>query len=335
MGQELDPMTFPPTDEDAVTERSANFSATTGAAYAPSFSVLMPAYNAARTISSAISSVLSQTRGDFELIVVDDGSTDATTARVQQYLCDNRVKLISQENRGQASARNVALAAANGRYVSLLDSDDLWLPQYLDLMASHLDANALAAVAYTDAWVLDEETRRVSRTTAMRRWHPQVVPTDPLGFLRALLELGNFVYVSATVRRSVLADVGSFRVGLEPSEDYELWLRIAAHGYPFVRIGCPQAIYRRSPHQMTADQARLMRAASEVFRIVADEYDVPDDVRELARQKLPVMNLRSRRPPRSIPRLLRPTYGVLSRLRHYHIRPPKRVRQAFPDLRSV
>jgi glycosyltransferase involved in cell wall biosynthesis len=293
----------------------------------------MPAYNTEETIGAAIESVLAQTRADFELIVVDDGSTDGTPDRVHPYLRDQRVKLISQENRGQASARNAAIALAAGKYVSLLDSDDLWLPQYLELMASRLDDDPTAAVAYTDAWVLDDGTRRVARTTATAPWHPSVVPTSAERFLRALLELGNFVFVGATIRREVLTEVGPFRVGVEGSEDYELWLRIAAHGYGFIRVARPLAIYRRRPGQWTSDGAATARSSAEVFRIVVGEYDIPDDLRQLARQRLPLTRFPERQ-RRRVPRLLKPSYAALSRLRHFYLIPPKEVRKAFPALRS-
>jgi GT2 family glycosyltransferase len=301
--------------------------------FTPTFSVVVPAYNAARTIGAAIESVLAQTRDDFELVVVNDGSTDDTAARVEPYLRDQRLRLVTQPNRGQASARNTAIATASGEYVSLLDSDDLWLPQYLDLMGGRLDDHPSAAVAYTDAWVLDDRTRRVARTTVLTPWHPPTVPSDPSGFLRALLEFGNFVFVGATIRRAVFDDVGLFRLGVEGSEDYEMWLRIAAHGYGFVRVDSPLAIYRRSPGQWTADPAATQRSGNTVLRIVAEEYDVPDDMRELARRRLPTMRFPPRR-TRRVPRLLKPLYDALSRVRHFYLRPPKQVRKAFPDLRS-
>jgi glycosyltransferase involved in cell wall biosynthesis len=317
-------------DRKSVTTREV----ATAAKADPTCSILMPAYNAGRTVGAAIESVLAQTRGDFELIVVNDGSTDDTADRVQPYLDDARVRLICQPNRGQASARNAAIDVACGTYVSLLDSDDVWLPQYLDRMCGRLDEDPSAGAVYTDAWALDDRTRRVARRTVMAPWHPPTVPTDARAFLRALLELGNFVFVGATVRRTVLAEVGGFRGGLEPSEDYELWLRIAARGYRFLRVDIPLAIYRRSAGQMSADQAALTRAVSDVFRIVAEEYDVPNDIRELARQQLPRTRFPPRR-PRRVPQLLRSPYSAASRLRHFRLRPPRQVREAFPDLRSL
>jgi O-antigen/teichoic acid export membrane protein/glycosyltransferase involved in cell wall biosynthesis len=302
----------------------------------PTFSIVMPAYNACATIAPAIESVLRQTRGDFELIVVNDGSTDETVARVEPYLADRRIRVISQPNLGLAGARNTAIAASRGTYVSLLDSDDLWLPQYLEVMAAALDADSTAGVAYTDAWVLDDVSRRIGRVSAMSPWHPPSTPEAPEQFLRALLEWGNYVFVGATIRRRVLADVGTFRTGVQGSEDYELWLRIAAHGYRFVRCPPNLAIYRWSAGQMSADVAAMLRNGREVFRIVAEEYDVPDDLRELARlrmhqqeQRLKTLNMQR---PRRVPRLLRRPYRTLSRLRHFYLMPPSEVRKAFPDL---
>jgi glycosyltransferase involved in cell wall biosynthesis len=320
--------------EDALQQKTAERSITRGMANAPTFSVVMPAYNAARSIGVAIESVLAQTRGDFELIVVDDGSEDETSARVEQYMFDSRVKLIAHANAGQAVARNAAVKAARGTYVSLLDSDDLWLPTYLEGMGRALDTDPLAAVAYTDAWVLDDETRRIARITAMHRWQPRERPRDPRQVLWALLEGGNFIFVGATIRRSTIIDVGLFRPGIEGSEDYELWLRIAARGYRFVRHSSPLAIYRRSPQQMSASTQNIHRAANEVFRIVAEEYDVPEEIRELARQRLPITRSGSR-PPRSVPRMLKRPYRALARLRRFRLIPPKQVRDAFPNLRSL
>ena len=305
---------------------------------APTFSIIMPAHNSAGTIGAAIESVLVQTRSDFELIVVDDGSTDTTADRVKPYLRDSRVRMLSQNNLGLAVSRNTAITVARGTFVSLLDSDDLWLPRYLESMAATLDDEPSAAVIYTDAWVLDDKTRRIARTTAMSPWHPPTVPTEPEQFLRALLEFGNFVFVGATIRRATLLDVGLFRVGVQGVEDYELWLRIAAHGYGFARSPRKLALYRQRPGQMSSEGVKMARAYHEVLRIVAEEYDVTDDVRELARLTLEREKASgSILPPKRqrIPFPLRRPYAVLSRVRHFYLRPPMDVRKAFPNLRSL
>src|SRR5262245_44942919 len=114
----------------------------------------MPAYNTEQTIEAAIVSVLSQARSDFELIVADDGSSDDTPARIERFLEDGRVRLIRGDHRGPSGARNAAIAEALGEYICFLDSDDLWLPSYLEVMSAMLSGAPRAAVAFTDAWVL-------------------------------------------------------------------------------------------------------------------------------------------------------------------------------------
>lgn len=110
-------------------------------------SVVMPAYNAERTIGAAISSVLSQTFHDWELIVVDDGSTDTTLA-VIQALKIPKIKVISQPNAGVSMARKAAVAAAVGRYIALLDADDLWAPQKLERQLAYMEKKG-AAFSFT------------------------------------------------------------------------------------------------------------------------------------------------------------------------------------------
>jgi glycosyltransferase involved in cell wall biosynthesis len=302
-----------------------------------SFSIVMPAYNSEATIDVAIESALRQTRSNFELIVVDDGSTDNTVARVERHLDAGRIKLITQPNLGASAARNAAIAESVGEYVTLLDSDDVWLPRYLEVMEETLHANPQAAVAFTDAWVLNDDIKKIARRTAMSAWSPSTDPSEPAAFLRALLEHGNFVYASATVRRSVLVDVGGFREALPASVDYELWLRIAASGHRFIR--CPEilAVYRLRAGQITSNPARMERALSEVLRIVAEEYGVTDEIRALAlrlmqEQEPRISKAQQRRRSSRLPPPVFRLYRPLWRLRWFYLRAPAEVREAFPNL---
>jgi GT2 family glycosyltransferase len=206
-------------------------------------------------------------------------------------------------------------------------------------MAATLDADPEAAVGYTDAWVLDEATRRIRRLTAMGAFHPPKAPRQPWEFFLSLLERGNYVFAGTTVRRWVFDKVGSFRADLHSGEDYELWLRIASRGYRFVRCPLNLAIYRQRPGQLTADTRSLHLRAAEVFQIVAEEYDAPEDVRELARQRMNEHERLSRsvnsiQPPRVPPRLVR-IHNWLSCMRRFYMRPPREIREVFPDLRAL
>jgi glycosyltransferase involved in cell wall biosynthesis len=301
------------------------------------FTIVMPAYNAAATIGPAIRSVLGQTRGDFELVVIDDGSTDETAARVQAFESDSRVILVRQENCGLPVARNVGIAHGTGRLVSMLDSDDLWLPGYLEAMGAALGSNPDAGFAYTDAWLLDDETRRVQRASAMA-WQdpPDPPPAEPESFLAELLRR-NFVFTSATVRREVLEEVGSYRESLEAAEDYELWLRIAAHGYRGVRVGGRLAVYRRRAGSLSTDGVRMMSSLRDVAHLVAEEYDVPQALRALARSRMREFeaalgaggSLSVRYRLRAL--LVRATLALLAPWL-WHRSPPPELAAVFPEL---
>jgi glycosyltransferase involved in cell wall biosynthesis len=253
--------------------------------HAPRFTVVMPAYNTGSLVAHAIRSVLRQTCDDFELIVVDDGSTDQTAATVRAFTADRRVRVIEQSNRGPSAARNAGIALARGEYISMLDSDDVWLPRYLEVMATALESDRAASLAYTDAWVLDERTGRIRRTTMMHYQRPPASPPpDPERFLRLLLDR-NFVFTSVTVRRGVLETVGGFNEQLWTAEDWELWLRIVAAGHRALRPANVLAIHRLRPESLSTDLPRMIEGVCEVYRIIEQEWDTTDDIREQARTK--------------------------------------------------
>jgi glycosyltransferase involved in cell wall biosynthesis len=255
----------------------------------------MAAYNSALTIGEAIESVRCQTRSDWELIVVDDGSRDET-AEVAEAFADPRVRVVrTAGNQGPAAARNRGIALAEAPLVCTLDSDDLWLPHYLDTMARTLDSNPEAAVACTDAWVLDQTTGRVRKKSAMAFLDPpDPLPEDTETFFIELLRR-NFVYNSVAARRDSLRAVGGYDERLWIGEDWELWLRLAAAGFRFVRS--PQlAVYRqRADSLMTSHPERLIEAKCEVYRVVAEDWDANPELRNLALELSRATTLRSRR----------------------------------------
>jgi glycosyltransferase involved in cell wall biosynthesis len=299
---------------------------------------VVPAYNAERTIGAAIESALAQTRGDFELGVVDGGSTDATAARAAAYSGDGRVRIVSHENRGLGAARATGIAATSAPLVSLLDSDDLWMPTYLERMGAALEKRPDAALAYCDAWVIDDDTRRVWRKGGTDHMRPPERPPDaPAALLRELVER-NFVFGLVTMRRSALAEVGSFRPDLRAAEDYELWLRLAASGHSFVRVRERLAVYRRRGDSLSADSGLIRASRREVFRLVAEEYpDVPGDVRARARE-LMLRHTGERAGGRTAAakrRLIRLAVLARRRLapgRVWYPAPPVELRAAFPEL---
>ena len=139
----------------------------------PKFTAVIPAYNAAATLAPAIRSVQLQTVSDFELIVIDDGSQDETPELARSFCDDERIHVVTQENKGLPGARNAGIARARGRYVGLLDADDMWMPTFLEAMGEALDANPEAGFASPTA---GRCTTAPGGSGARRRWRASARP---------------------------------------------------------------------------------------------------------------------------------------------------------------
>lgn len=194
---------------------------------APVASIVVPAYNAAATIEETLKSLLAQTFFDFELIVVDDGSTDATASVVARFP-DHRVRLIRQSNRGLAGAHNTGIAYARGRYIGFCDADDLWVPEKLERHVAHLDANPDVGISFAGSRMIDRQGRplAVRQSPKLRDINPADVFTrNPIGNGSA-----------AVIRRSALDGFAYrphgdgdrewwFDETFRQSDDIEGWLR--------------------------------------------------------------------------------------------------------------
>jgi glycosyltransferase involved in cell wall biosynthesis len=207
----------------------------------PQISVVIPAFNAARWIAETVESVLAQTFQDFEIIVVDDGSTDETAAAVAKF---KRVKCIHKVNGGLSSARNAGIRAAIGEYIAFIDADDLWVRDKLDEQMALLKQTGLAWV-YSDAYAFDSVTRSFLFVfSQMRNQHEGDV-------LQSLL-LEDFIPMPTPIlKRYVFDEVGFFSedAKLHSAEDWDMWLRTAAR-YPVGFIKRSLAMYRVHPASM-------------------------------------------------------------------------------------
>lgn len=304
----------------------------------PRFSVVIPAFNASKTIAAAVISVLAQTERDLEVVVVDDGSEDETVDVVER-LDDARVRLVRQPNGGPARARNTGIAASRGDYVGFLDSDDLLMPDYLQLAGAALDKAVRPGFAYTDAYVF--YAHMIMRGSAMRRQRPPIPPPeDSETFLLELLRR-NFVYVAAIVPRIVLKHVGGFDERAIRSEDYALWLRIVSSGYAPVMIPGLHAIYRLHDGQRSSSVEQMTRGLLLIYEQL-DMNAMPTQAhRELLslRRREAERELRLVHGERRIAWALREVRHLLGRVRQrlglgdrWFDRPPAEVAAAFPDL---
>ncbi len=301
-----------------------------------SVSVVMAAHNSAATIRQAIASVRLQSREDWELLIIDDGSSDETVA-IASSIRDERIQVVCQENRGPALARNAGIRLAQAPLVSTLDSDDLWLPQYLESMLRVLDNDHDAALAYTDAWVLDHATGRVRKTTEMAYQRaPQPPPASPRDFLKELLRT-NFIYNSVTARRDALLAVGGYDERLWTSEDWELWLRIAASGRRCVRAPGILAVHRDHAGSLSTDGKRMKASRSEVYRMIECDWDIDDEMRSFAS----VCRWEYERPrvrdalPVPLRRSLRSVLAGFRRRTLWHRRAPREVAQLLAAVASL
>lgn len=187
---------------------------------APAVSVLMPTFNRAPFLGEAIGSVLAQRYADLELIVVDDGSTDATDSLLASF-DDPRLRVLRRHHAGVRAALKAGLQLARGCYVARNDSDDVWRPELLTQLLPVLEADARVGAVYGRATHIDGSGRPMpgGRGTALRR------PADPLG---SLLRTDYTCAVTTVVRREAV-DWSGWADGLSTSEDWETVLRVALH----------------------------------------------------------------------------------------------------------
>lgn len=189
---------------------------------APKISVIIPVYNRAHTIRRAVESVLAQSHTDYELIVVDDGSTDNTRGVLEAY--KSRVTYVYQENRERSAARNNGLRHASGKYVVFLDSDDWLLPTMLSVQSAYLDRHAHVGFVYGYGVMAGLDGRVVEPPVLMGA---PLHPSRP-AFVSLILE-SPVLIVTAMVRRDSLDRVGYFDKTLAGTEDWDLWLRLSVH----------------------------------------------------------------------------------------------------------
>ena len=212
------------------------------------FSVIIPAYNAEKTIARSINSVISQTFDEFELIIVDDGSRDKTKDIVAQF-SDDRIKYIFRPNQGVSSARNTGIISSSGKYVCFLDSDDEWKENHLEelskLIEKYTDCGLYVTgydIRLTDGKILHRSTQVLKNLESGRFDNGYEI----------LLNYGYFLHTdSICCKREVFDRVGNFEVGVKNGEDDDMWFRIFAY-YPIAITKTVTAVYDRSESAATA-----------------------------------------------------------------------------------
>lgn len=226
----------------------------------PIVSVIIPAYNRAATIGRAIESVTGQTWQDFEIIVVDDASADATVAAVEA-IADARIRILrNPRNLGAAGARNAGITDARGAWIAFQDSDDEWLPRKLEKqMERVLAGEAGHAAVYCGLLTLGGLESREGERLSLR-YVPDPSIRQVEGDILPPLLAGNIVSTQTlVVRTDVIRAIGGFDLDLPAIEDWDLAIRLAQAG-PVAFVDEPLVQQRFSPNSLTRDDERQLRA---------------------------------------------------------------------------
>ena len=247
-----------------------------------SVSIILPAYNAQDHISAAIESVRKQTCRSWDLIVVDDGSTDDTAAIAESFAkTDPRVKLISQKNGKLAKARNAGMSAATGKFFAFLDADDVWTAQKLEKqLAVHNETHA--DVVFTDAYHFAEQQMELPVDLFGRYtgFHSGKSMFEQL-YLRNAIPVSSALISARGVAAGCRFDESEDLYGLE---DFEFWLRLASKGASFFGMAEKLIGYRSRPDQMSRNEVNMMLssiAARQRHREFAREIGI--DTKEVDR----------------------------------------------------
>lgn len=244
---------------------------------APAVSIVMPTFNTALYISEALDSVFAQTFTDYEVIVVNDGSpdTDELEQVLEPYL--KRIIYLKQENRGPGGARNTAILKARGEYVALLDSDDMWYPDYLAQQMRALRENPALDLIYTDALL-------IGNSPLAGRTFTDINPSNGKVTFESLLRWDCMVITSCTVaRKQALIDAGLFDERFFYGEDFDLWLRVAYRGGQLDYQKQVLAQHRLHPVSLCANGVRRINGEIEIYEKWLRGSSLSPPMREVAR----------------------------------------------------
>ena len=225
---------------------------------APTVSVIMPAYGVAKYISAALDSIFAQTFQDYEIIVVNDGSLDTTELELAIAPYRDRIVYIEQENRGCSAARNAAIRVARGRYIALLDADDLWQPDYLAIQIERLENDRSIDVIYPNALIFGDSPKS-------GKLFMELLPSDGEVTLEKLISQRCNVMISVTARREAIVRAGLFDENLRSSEDFDMWLRILLQGGRICYHRRVLVHYRQRRESLSANPVSMCQHILRVF----------------------------------------------------------------------
>lgn len=272
----------------------------------PLVSVITPTFNRSEFLREAINSVLAQTYENFELIIVDDGSTDDTKKVIEPYLTDQRIKYFYQFNQGQSVARNRGISESNGAFICFLDSDNVWFPKKLSISISEFYRFPKADIVYGDGVFIDAKSEEIGKNT-MKRYSGRIT--------HHLLK-DNFVSMNTTMTRSrCFKELGGFNETDRVAEDYELWLRFSTK-FEFHYIPEFLSYYRVMDDQISSDKKQRFSGNEKLLLKFLEQY--PDAVtRRQRRRGLSHFYIRRARYEISIKSFRDSIYDIIKGINYY------------------
>lgn len=231
----------------------------------PKITIQMCTYNRAHFIKQAIDSVFSQTFQDFELIIMDDCSTDNTETILQPYLTDSRIRYIKNEhNLGITKNRNKSLSLSKGEYIAVLDSDDYWTDNTkLEKQVNFLNKNPNYILVGTNTIVVDEKCKMIQKIR---------YPSNNFIIKKLLLLKNFFCHSSVMYRKQEIVNLGSYDESLPIWEDYDLWLKIGMQ-YKFTNLHIDMTAYRKHNNQSNSEKINIGRSTQDyIIEKYKNEY---------------------------------------------------------------
>jgi len=239
----------------------------------PKVSVIIPTYNRANFLRSAIQSVLNQTFKDFEVIVVDDASTDDTRQIVHEF-ADDRIRYIAHnENKGGSASRNIGIKSSKGKFIAFLDDDDIWMPTKLEKQLFLLNMNPEVNVVYTGARSIDKNGKvgsQLKNPSLKGNIYPAILKKNYVGSCSYVL-----------VRRDCFDVTSFFDEKLPSNQDWDLWIRMAKHSQ-FDYVNETLVLYRIHQERISSDPYSKLLAVELMFEKLSKELHVPSHKKILA-----------------------------------------------------
>lgn len=220
---------------------------------APKVTVYIPTHNYGKYVDKAIQSVLNQTVEDWELIVIDDGSTDNTMEVLEKYQSHPKIRVLSQENRGLNVTNNIALRLSNGKYIMRLDADDYLDENALSVLSNTLDVKPEIGLVYPDYYHVNEEGDVI-----------ELVRRKKIGEEVQILDLP--AHGACTMfRKEILMQIGGYLEDFSGQDGYDIWLRFIQKYKPY-NVNIPLFYYRQHPASLTKDQKKLLETRRKIKR---------------------------------------------------------------------